>query len=96
MSGMFRSMVGGKGPQWPAIPWHVTDAAAALPPDHAKYAAGEHTKCAAGPLRAARCGFLTMHCVACLVPGICIGRLSQVASSCGSCQELQAIEWQGC
>ena len=45
MSGMFRSMVGGKAPQWPTIPWHVTDAAAALPPDHAKYAAGEHTKC---------------------------------------------------
>ena len=46
MSGMFRSMVGGKAPQWPSIPWHVTDGAAALPPDHAKYAAGEHTKCA--------------------------------------------------
>ncbi|CAL8464403.1 g3938 [Coccomyxa elongata] len=43
MTGMLKSMMG-KQPQWPSLPWHVTDAAAALPADHAKYAHGEHTR----------------------------------------------------
>lgn len=43
MTGMLKSMMG-KQPQWPSLPWHVTDAAAMLPADHGKYAQGEHTR----------------------------------------------------
>lgn len=43
MTGMLKSMMG-KQPQWPTLPWHVTDAAAALPADHDQYARGEHTR----------------------------------------------------
>lgn len=43
---MLKSLVT-KQPQWPSLPWHVTDQAAALPPDHDTVAAsGGHNRSA--------------------------------------------------
>ncbi len=44
MTGMLRSMVGAAPPQWPDIPWHVTDAAAAVPPDLARAISDERNR----------------------------------------------------
>ena len=45
MTGMLRSMVGSAPPQWPDIPWHITDSAAAVPPELARAVSDERNRC---------------------------------------------------
>lgn len=51
VTGMFKALLA-KQPQWPALPWHVTDDAAVIPPglaslpaDEAKWAAVPFVQC---------------------------------------------------